>query len=43
MYQDCQQPAMTETKNQGLVRSFLPVEKPKMTKAYENEIFINID
>jgi hypothetical protein len=38
MHQDCQQPAMTETKNQGLVKSFSPVEKPKITIAYENEI-----
>jgi hypothetical protein len=29
---------MPETKNQGLVEPFSPLEKPKMTIAYENEI-----
>jgi hypothetical protein len=38
MHQDCQQPAMTKTRNQGLAKAFSPVEKPKMTIAYENEI-----
>jgi hypothetical protein len=34
---------MPEASNRILVRSFLPVEKPKMTIVYENEILINID
>jgi hypothetical protein len=34
---------MPEASNWVLVRSFLPVEKPKMTIVYENEILINID
>jgi hypothetical protein len=34
---------MPEASNRTLVRLFLPVEKPKMTIVYENEILINID